>query len=916
MTASRQERSPERGQDRSDEPADVLSRYRSKRRFERTPEPGGGPPAAQGNVFVVQKHAARRLHYDLRLQFGDVLKSWAVTKGPSLDPADRRLAVHVEDHPLDYAGFEGTIPKGEYGGGAVIVWDHGTWVPVGDPEQGYAKGHLKFRLLGEKLHGGWHLARMKSRRDERGDNWLLIKERDTYARPGEGAALLEEAPHSVLSGETVDALAAQAASDQAASDSASATETAAEATPKRRRRRVPKPGTVAGAERGELPGFVAPQLATRVTKAPDGERWLNEIKFDGYRTLVGIDGKEVRLWTRKGLDWTRRYRALADAFAAVGCKQALIDGEIVVQDEVGLSSFSALQDALSRGESHRLVFYAFDLLYLDGFDLRNALLSERKALLAALMEHVTHEHSPLQVSEHIVGNGPAFFAEACRRSLEGIVCKSVDAPYRSGRSPLWLKVKCENRDDFLVVGFTESKAAGGLAALLLAEERADGTLGYVGRCGTGFTADQAEELRGRLRPLARDKPALAIPAGTSVRAVTWTEPALAVEVTYSTRTADGNLRAASYQGMRPDKSAAAGLASNAADAAANKQQDSTEETEDTGKATASLGASVSAPGEQPAPPAGPRRRYITDTDLAAIYVTNPGREMFGKGGPTKLDLAAYYAAVGDWMLPELLDRPVSLVRCPQGEKGGCFFQRHAGQGMPKELRRVPLREESTSKRADYIAIDDARGFLALAQFGTVEFHLWGCRVDKPERPDRMIFDLDPDEGFRWDAVVEAAVDIRDRLTELGLVAYVKTTGGKGLHLVVPLQRRQTWAGIFRFSEAFVAGLARAEPDRFTANMAKARRRDRIFVDFHRNRRSATAVAAYSLRARPGVPVSVPLSWQELSELDDPTALNWATVPRWLRQRPDPWQEMDRDARTLTRDMAREVGVKEKEQRRT
>lgn len=858
MSTRRPKPSAAAGEDASD----ALAPYRRKRRFDRTPEPDGGPAVA-GNLFVVHKHAARRLHYDLRLQFGDVLKSWAVTRGPSLDPADRRLAVHVEDHPLDYGGFEGTIPKGEYGGGAVVLWDRGAWVPVGDAEEGYAKGRLKFRLLGEKLRGGWHLARMRNRRGERGDNWLLIKERDTYARPGEGEALLDEAPESVLSGATVESLAQEAA-------------TVEKARP--RKRRSLKPEAAPGAREGALPAFIRPQLATRVARVLAGDQWLNEIKLDGYRTLARIDGDDVRLRTRNGHDWTERYRPLDDALAAVGCRRAMIDGEIVVQDEIGLSSFSALQDALSNGETHRLVFYAFDLLHLDGTDLTQSPLIARKALLAGLMEGVVGERSPLQISEHIVGNGPAFFAEACRRSLEGIVCKSADGTYVSGRSRSWLKVKCENRDDFAVVGFTESKAAGGLAALLLAEDRDDGALAYVGKCGTGFTTEEAETLRGLLRPLTRRSPALAVPKGVPTRAVTWTEPALSVEVTYAARTADGHLRAASYQRLRPDKSG------------------------EMGKATAlpETGGVL--------PPA--RRRYVSDADLASVYVTNPDRLMFGESGPTKLDLAVYYAAVGDWMLPELLNRPVSLVRCPQGDQGACFFQRHAGQGMPKELRRVPLREQSTKERADYVYIADARGFLALAQFGTVEFHPWGCRVDKPERPDRLIFDLDPDESLAWREVVTAAVDIRDRLADLGLVPFVKTTGGKGLHVVTPLQRRQTWAAVFRFSEAFVVRLAEAEPARYTAAMAKARRRGKVFVDYHRNRRGSTAVAAYSLRARPGVAASVPLSWQELADLDDPKELNWASVPRWLARRPDPWLGMDGEARVLGQDMMRKLGVKQ------
>jgi bifunctional non-homologous end joining protein LigD len=836
---------------------DTLDRYREKRRFDRTSEPEGADSRSDGRLYVIQKHAARRLHYDLRLQFGDVLKSWAVTRGPSLDPADRRLAVHVEDHPLEYGDFEGIIPKGQYGGGAVLVWDRGTWVPVGDPEESYRKGRLKFRLLGKKLQGGWTLARMHSR-GERTDNWLLIKERDTIARPGEGDAIYAEAPESVLSGRPIESLQAEA-----------------EAPPKRPARRstwAPNPGKLAGAQPAPLPPFLPPQLATASAAAPDGAEWLHEIKFDGYRTLARLDKGDVRLLTRNGLDWSGRYGDLPDAFRTLPAGQALIDGEIVVQDDAGISSFARLQEALSQGAGDRLLFYAFDLIYLDGFDLSPVALIDRKQALAALMEPFVDEASPLQLSEHVIGGGREFLAQAAQRSLEGIVCKRLDAPYQSGRTRTWRKVKCVNADDFVIVGFTESEAAGGLAALLLAEPQ-DGGLRYVGKVGTGFSARQAEELRARA--FARPTPALPLPSDVPKRGVTWTEPKLLAEVRFATRTAEGRLRQASFQGLLQDR-------------------------------IADQAAVVEAAQAQPAP----RRRLITDEDLAAVWVTNPDREMFGPGGPTKLDLAVYYAAVGDWMLPELLRRPVSLVRCPTGEQASCFFQRHASPGMPPSVKKIPLREQSTRKRADYVFIDDARGFLGLAQFGTVEFHPWGCRVDKPETPDRMIFDLDPDEALRWREVVEAGVRVHDALEAVGLAAFVKTTGGKGIHVVVPLVPARLWEAVFHFSRALAVRLAETDPRRFTANMAKASRRGRIFIDFHRNRRSSTAVAAYSLRAKPGAPVSTPLSWQELGELDDPRELDWSSVPKRLLERhADPWQDMDKAAGSITTELEARVGVK-------
>ncbi|HSO43434.1 MAG TPA: DNA ligase D [Rhodospirillales bacterium] len=827
---------------------DALEIYRQKRRFDRTPEPAGTSAAETGSLFVIHKHAARRLHYDLRLQFGDALKSWAVTRGPSLDPADRRLAVHVEDHPLDYGGFEGTIPRGEYGAGGVIIWDHGHWVPMEDPEEGYRRGTLKFRLDGHKLLGGWTLLRLKRREGER-ENWLLIKERDDFARAGDGDALLREAPESVVSGQTVEALTPPKAPPRGRSAGRSKVRLADVAP--------------AAAPAAALPEFVPPQLASLAETAPEGEDWLHEIKFDGYRTLVRIDGEGVRLFTRNGHDWTARYGDLPRAFRPLAGHRLLLDGEIVVQDEHGISSFAALQDALARGRPGNLIFYAFDLLHVDGRDLTGLTLLERKAALSAALAGVEEEAPALQQSDHILGRGSAFAGEACRLGLEGIVSKRTDAPYRSGRTRTWLKSKCVAGDEFLIIGFTETAAAGGLAALLLAGND-EGGLRYVGRAGSGISSEQADRLKAALEPLRRPQAALAVPPIPSSEKVTWVEPKLAAEVTFATRTAEGYLRHAAFKGLRLDKSA-----------------------DEIGKPVP-----VVEPAAEPAKPVQ-KPRLVSDADLARIWVTNPDRAMFGgAGGATKLDLALYYARVGDWMLPEIASRPVSLVRCPTGEAQACFYQRHAGAGMPASVKRIPLREGSERKRADYVYIEDARGLLDLAQFGVVEFHPWGCRIDRPERPDRMIFDLDPDESLRWRDVVAAACDVRGVLEAIGLPAFVKTTGGKGLHLVVPLARRQGWAAVRDFSASVVKALAAYEPQRFTANLALASRKRKIFIDYLRNARSATAVAAYSLRSRPGLPVATPLHWEEVEVLDDPAELNFRTVPERLSTlTADPWGAM-------------------------
>lgn len=852
---------------------DALDLYRRKRRFARTPEPAGAGSVEPGHLFVVHKHAARRLHYDLRLQFADVLKSWAVTRGPSLDPAERRLAVHVEDHPLDYGAFEGTIPKGEYGAGGVIIWDRGNWTPLGNAEEDYARGALKFRLAGHKLRGGWTLVRLKRRERER-DNWLLIKERDEYARPGDGDLLLREAPESVVSTKSLESLTEAAKAPPAA----------------QRRPRPIDPNALPGARPAPLPDFVAPQLATMATAPPEGEQWLHEIKLDGYRTLVRIDGATVRLRTRNGHDWTSRYGDLPSAFQALAGNKALLDGEVVVQDAAGISSFAELQDALSRGRPDTLLFYAFDLLHLDGLDLTPVPLIERKEALSRLLDGVAGEASPVQFSDHIAGAAGPFVERVCRMGLEGIVSKRRDAPYSPGRSKTWLKTKCAAGDEFVIVGFTESKAAGGLGALLVASAE-DGALTYAGRVGTGFSRTEAERVRATLGGLRREAPPLAMPAMASRETVRWVEPRLIVDVNYANRTREGLLRQASYKGLRGDKSLAdLGRAGSSVGGGGNDSDD--EERDPTAS-----------------PPAEPVRkpRLISDADLASIWVTNPEREMFGGSGATKLDLVSYYARVGDWMLPELLRRPVSLVRCPTGEAEACFYQRHAGAGMPDAVKRIGLREGTRRERADYVYLDDARGLLGLAQFGVVEFHPWGCQIDRPERPDRLIFDLDPDEGLRWREVVTAALDIRAVLEGLGLAVFVKTTGGKGLHLVVPLARRQTWEAVRGFSERLVKALARREPSRFTAILSKASRKGRIFIDYLRNGRGATAVAAYSLRARAGLPVATPLHWAEVEALDDPAIFNFRSVPERLAGlAADPWASMDTAGVSFDKAMIRAV----------
>ncbi len=800
-----------------------LARYRAKRDFAATPEPPGGGDGV-GNRFVVHKHSATADHYDLRLELNGVLKSWAVPKGPSLDPDEKRLAVETEDHPVEYLDFEGVIPEGEYGGGPMIVWDTGTWAPMEDADRSLAEGAFKFRLAGQKLGGGWMLARLKAKAGETKQNWLLFKERDQAA--DRMTDILAERPESVKSGRRIEELVA----------------------PPQQPPRPPRPGKVAGAVKAAFPTAIAPQLATAAAAPPSGGEWIHEIKFDGYRTMAYRDGSHLRLVTRSGLDWTRRYGDLARHFQALPCRQAIIDGEIVVLDENGISRFSALQAALSEKASHRLVFYAFDLLHLDGYDLRRVPLLKRKGLLKQLLQAGGADNTAIAFSDHIEGDGDIFFNRASDMGLEGIVSKRGDAPSQSGRSDTWLKVKALLTGDFVIGGFTVSEAAGGLAALAVGEWE-EGELHYRGKVGTGFSADTLNKLTSRLEPLREGAGAF----HGAPKDVIVVRPVLAAHVHYTARTAENMLRHAVYKGLREPE-----LAHVAS---------------------------------------GVRKRLITDADLATIWVTNPERRVFGRSGPTKLDIAVYYAAVGDFMLPHIMGRPVSLVRCPTGRPQDCFFQRHAFQGMPPTVATFEMKN-SEEETKSYIAVEDAKGYLALAQFGVVEFHAWGSTRRRPEKPDRVVFDLDPGEGIAWREIVEAAVHLRAALDDLGLVAFVKTSGGSGLHLVAPILPRLGWKEVHERTGRIAARLAATAPDLFTTTMGSKNRKGRIFIDFHRNARSATAVAAYSLRARPHLPASTPLSWDDLESIDAPQDLNYSTLPGLLATSGDPWASIEEYARAL------------------
>ncbi|MBF0305354.1 MAG: DNA ligase D [Alphaproteobacteria bacterium] len=792
----------------------ALEEYRRKRDFGRTPEPAGELAAGRGSgSFVVQKHAARRPHYDLRLELDGVLKSWAVTKAPSLDPADKRLAVQVEDHPLDYADFEGIIPKGEYGGGTVMVWDRGRWAPHGDPREGLARGKLGFTLEGEKLKGGFALVRLKGD----GRDWLLIKERDGLIRPGSDIGA--EAPDSVLTGRDLDSIALQA--DRVW----------------RSNRRRPDPSGLAGARRGPPPDRIEPQLATLAADAPSGEQWLHEIKFDGYRALCRLEEGRARMITRRGLDWTDKFAALARAAEALPVTRALLDGEVVVLDSSGASAFEALQQAIGEGRSGAMSYFVFDLLHLDGWDLRGVALEDRKRLLAALVGG----EGPIRYSDHVEGRGPETLRKACAFALEGVVSKRRDRPWRAGRGRDWIKSKCLARQEFVIGGFTPPAGSRSGLGAVLAGVWADGRLVYCGRVGSGFSEATLADLRRRLLELRRDSSPFATPVADA-RAVTWVEPELVAEVEFTQWTRDGLLRHPVFQGLRFDKDAREVVRETVASA-------------------------------RPAPD--------VEAKLEKTRLTHPDRVLWPGQGITKRGLAAYYIEVADWMLPHVVNRPLTLVRCPQGNHQDCFYQRHAMAGLSKAIRTAPER---------VLYIEDLDGLLALVQIGTLEVHTWGSRVETIEHPDRVVFDLDPDEGLAWDRVVEAAFHVRAVLRGLGLESFVKTTGGKGLHVMAPLEPVHRFDQVKAFTKAVVEGLERDEPARYTANMAKAKRVGRIYVDFLRNQRGATFVAAFSTRARAGAPVSVPLSWDELGSGLRSDHFTVETLPRRIATLDaDPWE---------------------------
>jgi len=828
----------------------------------------------------VQKHAARRLHYDFRLELDGVLKSWAVTRGPSLDPADKRLAVHVEDHPLAYGSFEGTIPAGQYGAGTVMVWDQGTWEPVGDPRKGYGEGKLKFILHGRHLKGGWTLVRMRGRAQEEGrDNWLLIKERDEYAHPGHGDALVEEVDQSALSHKTMDELE-RSGPQWISNRAAHATGTAARA---KKRAAARNGAPITSARRGTLPDFVPAQLATSVERPPNGEEWLHELKLDGYRIYCRRDARGARLLTRTGQDWTDRFRRLVGPIEALPADQFALDGEVVVLDEQGHPSFGALQEALSADDQRRLTLFAFDLLHLDGYDLRGAQLVDRKEALRELIEGGSGVGS-IRYSDHIDATGDQVFQRASELGVEGVVSKQRHRPYRSGRSTEWVKSKCQARQEFVIVGFTLPKKSGpGIGALVVGYYE-KGRLAYAGRVGTGFDRETSLDLRARLEPLRVPEPLVEQVPREMRRGVIWVKPELVCEVAFLSWTRDNVLRHPSFQGLREDK-------------------DPTDVVRERTAAAAETKDPVHKSSDRKTTPAAGR-----DNLVAGIAITHASRVIFPDIGATKLDVARYYEAVADVMVPHVRDRPLSLLRCPEGVAATCFFQKHFGKTELQSLSRVSVRERKG--KMEYLVPHAASDLVELAQHGIIELHPWGCRADDLERPDQLIFDLDPDPSVDWATVVDTAHALKQHLEELGLTSFGKTTGGKGLHLVLPLQRKASWDEVKEFARAFAESVVEAAPSMFTTNPLKRLRKDKIFVDYLRNDRGSTAVAPYSLRAREGAPVAMPMPWSEITKKLDPRRFTLRTVPALVAKRPDPWRDMSKVRQQITERARRAVGLKD------
>ncbi len=840
-----------------------LELYNKKRDFRKTSEPQGNSASRSRDsgklMFVVQKHDARNLHYDFRLEWDGALKSWAIPKGPSLSPDDKRLAVMVEDHPLDYADFEGVIPKGEYGAGTVLLWDRGEWEPEEgfDPAEGLEKGELKVQLKGEKLKGSWVLVKMKGRGE---NNWLLIKHKDKAASQA-GKSVVERLPKSVESGRSLKEIAE--------GGNAYKTDLA----------------EIAGAKaRNAMPAEVHPQLATLADAVPQGPHWIHELKYDGYRILAYLDGESVRLISRNGKDWTSRFQHVADQLKNLST-QAVLDGEVVVLDDDGKSSFQALQQALKSKDKGRLVYFAFDLLWWKGQDLRGARLLDRKAALQQLLGAATDPgEGVLRFSDHIQGSGSEFFERVCEMQLEGVISKKGTSTYHGTRNRDWLKIKCIRRQEFVIAGYTEpSGSRTGFGALLLGVYDDQDRLIYAGRVGTGFKEQTLKDVYAQLKRLELKTSSFDVgPDGAEAKGAHWVKPELVAEVAFAEWTEEGRLRHPSFQGLRLDK-------------------DATEV-----RREAPPAREEEAPSSKERKP--PKSRAKAEMKVGGITITHEDRIVFPDAEITKGEVALYYEKVADEILKHIADRPLSVVRCPEGRQKQCFYQKHHSPGMPKAIREVRVREDKDT--ADYMMVDSADGVLALVQFGALEIHPWLSRRDKLDRPDTLIFDLDPDEAVPWEEVLGAAFLLRDELARFDLESFPKLTGGKGIHVVVPIVRRHGFEVVKPLSKAFAERVRDQNAAKFVTTASKTKRSGKIFVDYLRNGRGATAVAPFSTRARSGAAVATPVSWDELRPGVQSDQYTIKTLPRRLASlKRDPWENYFQLRQSLTKGMLTDLGVK-------
>ncbi|CAN5383383.1 DNA ligase D [soil metagenome] len=885
-----------------------LKKYKEKRDFTKTDEPAGKEKKSRsGFSYVIQKHAASHLHYDFRLELDGVLLSWAVPKGPSLDPTQKRLAMHVEDHPVDYGDFEGTIPKGQYGGGTVMLWDRGWWEPIGDAKKDYHAGTMKFILHGERLKGAWALIRMHGKPEDENKSWLLIKEKDDEVRAAADYDITAKEMKSVSTKRTMEQIADENDRVWGSDRPPQEEEDEAPAPPKKRAKKSVAKKAVEkkklqksvslppAARKAPFPKSIAPQLATLTDECPPGDKWIHEVKHDGYRLVAMIEGGKVKLLTRRENDWTSKFPTIASALKDIPAEAAILDGEVVALDARNISHFQSLQNAL-KGASSPLYYYVFDIMHLNAHDLKQVPLIERKAVLEELLKSASFdEKSFVRYSPHLEVSGELVLKEACRLAMEGIISKRRDSKYHPGlRTRDWLKVKCHLRQEFVIGGYSEPEGSRvTFGALLVGVHDEEGNLRYVSRVGTGFNSETLAAVYKKMKPLERKiAPFVNAPRGAEARGVHWLEPKLVAEVEFANWTEDGGIRHASFQGLREDKPAEEVVKE------LPKHLNSGEEAGDAKPKRASAKKEKSAVAKKSAP---------KSEEEFPVHITNPDRVFYPESGITKRDLLNYYQEVEDWLMPHVKDRPLSLVRCPEGHDHPCFFQKHQRENLPADIYNIPIREKAGTD--EYLYVKDINGVLSLVQMGVLEIHIWGSRVEDVENPDLMVFDLDPGEDVSLKEVIDGAFLLRDLLEELGLKSWVKTSGGKGYHIVVPLTGNTSWDEIKEFSKAIAVLVSSANPDKYVATMSKAIRKGKIFIDYLRNGRSATFVAAFSTRARAGAPISAPVTWEELNDEIAPNAFTIKNISARLKKlKKDPWADIYKTKQSITAAMKKKVGM--------